>query len=275
MSRRLLLPITQVRDATRRISSGDYAARVPLPPERELAELATDVNTHGREALPDGADARAADRGRRPRDAHPADGAGRLRGGDDRRRHRGDAVVVSQDMATETRRLRRLAEDFSSLAKAQERRFDLALEPRDLADIVTAAATRMGPQLEDEGIELALSVPPLPVTADEDRIMQVVTNLGWGTPWRPRGAEATIRIAGRQEGGWAAVDVADTGVGLRTRRRRARLRAASSLRTPAGAPPAPGSVLTISREPDARPWWGAQCPLGRTRPGCDLQRVAP
>src|SRR5659263_330503 len=118
-----------------------------------------------------------------------------------------------QDMATETRRLRRLAEDFSSLSKAQERRFDLILEPRDLADIVTAAATRMGPQLEDEGIDLALSVPPLPVTADEDRIMQVVTNL-LGNAVAATGRGGHIRIAGRQEAGWAVVDVADTGVGL-------------------------------------------------------------
>ena len=212
LSRRLLLPITQVRDATRRISSGDYAARVPLPPERELAELATDVNTMGERLS----------QTERTRVQLIADVAHEMRTPltvlDGYVEGMIDGVIEVtpsslQDMATETRRLRRLAEDFSSLSKAQERRFDLILEPRDLADIVTAAATRMGPQLEDEGIELALSVPPLPVTADEDRIMQVVTNL-LGNAVAATGRGGHIRIAGRQEAGWAVVDVADTGVGL-------------------------------------------------------------
>ncbi|MDP2773369.1 MAG: HAMP domain-containing protein, partial [Nocardioides sp.] len=43
----LVRPINRVRAATRVLASGRYAAPVPVPRERELADLVTDVNTLG------------------------------------------------------------------------------------------------------------------------------------------------------------------------------------------------------------------------------------
>jgi histidine kinase len=109
------------------------------------------------------------------------------------------------ELGTETRRLRRLAEDFSSLSRAEERRFDLRAEPVDLADLVSGAAERLRPQTEEKDVTLTVEVPPLPVVADPDRILQVVTNLvGNAIAATPSGG--WIRVSGRREGDRALVN---------------------------------------------------------------------
>lgn len=211
-SRQLLRPITRIRAATRLIAAGNYDTAVETPAEQELAELATDVNTLG---------ARLAQI-ERTRVQLIADVAhemrtpltvidGTLEGMID------GVIAVTPDalagLEAESRRLRRLAEDFSSLARAQERRFDLAVEPTDLALLVAATTSRLRPQFEDAGIALAVDVPPLPVTVDPDRIMQVLTNvLGNALAATDRGG--WVRVTGARDRGLARLDVADSGEGL-------------------------------------------------------------
>lgn len=211
-SQRLLRPITQVRLATRRIAAGNYDATVVPPVEKELAELAIDVNTLG-EKLAQVEQTRVqliadvAHEMRTPLTVIDGTLEGMIDG----------VIEVTPaslgELGGETRRLRRLAEDFSSLAKAQERRFDLTLEPVDLAVPVAATATRLRPQFEDEGVALAVEVPALPAVADPDRIMQVLTNL-LGNALAATDRGGWVHVTGHREAGMACVDITDSGVGL-------------------------------------------------------------
>ncbi len=212
LSRRLVRPITHLREATRRMSSGDYTVRVPLSPVRELAELAADVNAMGdRLATVERARVQligdVAHEMRTPLTVIDGYVEGMI-----------DGVIevtpeTLAEVSAETRRLRRLAEDLSTLSRAQEGRFNLAPEPVDLGEVVTTAVERMRPQIEDEGLSLEIDVEPLPVFADPDRIMQVVTNL-IGNAIAATGQNGWIRVTGRRDGATARVDVADSGVGL-------------------------------------------------------------
>lgn len=243
-SSRLVRPITRIRDATRRLSAGDYAVRVPLPPVRELADLAADVNTMGERLA----------QTERTRTQLIGDVAHEMRTPltvlDGYVEGMIDGVIevtpeALAELGTETRRLRRLAEDFSSLSRAEERRFDLALEPLDLADLVRTAAERMRPQVEDEGISLTVEVPALPVLADADRIMQVVTNLlGNSIAATERGG--WIRVTGLRDGAVARVEVRDSGVGLAPEDLERVFE--RFFRAHHGRAPGSGVGLTISRE---------------------------
>lgn len=243
-SRRLLRPITQIREATRRIAVGNYEEHIPLPADQELAELAVDVNTMGEQLA----------RTERTRVQLIADVAHEMRTPltvlDGYLEGMIDGVIevtpeALAELSTETRRLRRLAEDFSSLSKAQERRFDLAVEPVDLARVVNAAANRLRPQFDDEGIGLTVEVPSLEVVADPDRIMQVVTNLlGNALVATERGG--WVRLDGRRDAGTARVDVTDSGVGLSPEE--AERVFERFYRARKGRAPGSGIGLTISRE---------------------------
>lgn len=211
-SRRLLRPITEVRLATRHIAAGNYDATVEPPAETELAELATDVNTMAERLA----------QIERTRVQLIADVAHEMRTPltviDGTLEGMIDGVIPVTpeslgELGGETRRLRRLAEDFSSLARAQERRFDLAPEPADIAALVAATASRLQPQFEDEGVALTVDVPPLPAVVDPDRITQVVTNL-LGNALAATDRGGWVHVTGRRDAGRARIDVADSGVGL-------------------------------------------------------------
>ncbi|MGM0385287.1 MAG: sensor histidine kinase [Actinomycetota bacterium] len=211
-SRRLLRPITQIRAATRHIAAGNYGATVEPPAETELAELANDVNTMAEKLA----------QIERTRVQLIADVAHEMRTPltviDGTLEGMIDGVIDATsenlgELGGETRRLRRLAEDFSSLAKAQERRFDLALEPADLSALVAMTAARLQPQFEDEGISLMVDVPSMDAVVDPDRITQVITNLlGNALAATPRGG--WVHVTGGPEGRSARVDIADSGIGL-------------------------------------------------------------
>ena len=177
VTRRLLRPLDAVRAATRRIAAGHYDSSVSLPSEPELAELATDVN-----AL---ADALAATEGRRTRllgeVAHemrtPLTSLdGYVEGMIDGVFAADQATLAS--LSAELRRLHRLADDLSSLSRAEEKRLELTRSDEDLAEIVRRAVARLAPQFQDAQIALDVTAAEaVPVHVDPDRSTQVLTNL--------------------------------------------------------------------------------------------------
>lgn len=213
VTHRLLRPLDTVRAATRQIAAGRYDSSVPLPAEPELAELAADVN-----AL---ADALAATESRRTQllgeVAHEMrtpltslDGyvEGMIDG----------VFAADQDnlasLSTELRRLHRLADDLSSLSRAEEQRLDLTPSDEDLADLVRRAAARLAPQFQDAQLALAVdAAAPVPVHVDPDRITQVLTNL-LGNAILATPAGGAVTIGTRRFGARAEVVITDTGVGL-------------------------------------------------------------
>ncbi len=212
-ARRVIQSLSAVRAVTRQLAHGNYAAPVPEPKEVELAELAADVSQLGAELA--------------QTEAH------RMRLlGEVAHELRTPLTVIDgyveamidkvlptspQNLAQitdETRRLRRLGEDLSSLSRAEEGRLGLQLQAADASRIAEAAAERLRPQIEDAQVRLEVAPGArLEVNCDSDRIAQVVTNL-IGNALRATPAGGSITVTSRSDGHRALIEVADTGVGL-------------------------------------------------------------
>jgi histidine kinase len=211
----LVRPINRVRTATRLMARGSYAAAVPAPRERELADLVADVNTLG-EALAD----TEARRGRLIGEvAHEMRTPLTVIDGYVEGMIDGVLPVTAEKLAEvseEVRRLRRLSDGLGALSRAEEQRVELELRPTDVGDVAAQAAERLRPQADDASVRLSVRSAPVPLTAevDADRFGQVVTNLV-GNALRATPAGGAVSVGCRREGGWAVVEVADTGEGLR------------------------------------------------------------
>jgi histidine kinase len=208
----LVRPINRVRSATRAMAAGRYADPVPVPRERELADLVSDVNTLG-EALA-GTEARrvrligeVAHEMRTPLTVID----GYVEAMIDGLMPTGPEQLG--EVSEEVRRLRRLGENLSALSRAEEGRVELDLRAADLAAVVVAAVERLRPQAEDVGVELTADTSPVTCDLDPDRMTQVVTNL-LGNAIRATPAGGRISVSCRREGPSAVLAVADTGEGL-------------------------------------------------------------
>ena len=211
---RLTRPLASIRAATRELAAGRYSTEVPLPRERELAELATDINLLGHSLEQTEAHrvrllGEVAHEMRTPLTVID----GTLEAMID------EIVAVTPEelgrVSEEVRRLRRLSDDLSALSRSAEGRLDLRREVVELREVVAAAAERLGPQAEDAGLTLEVDRGDLPVPCevDPDRIGQVVTNLvGNALAATPTGGTVTVRVSRDRDR--ALVTVTDTGVGL-------------------------------------------------------------
>ncbi|NLI85390.1 MAG: HAMP domain-containing histidine kinase [Propionibacterium sp.] len=212
-ARWLLGQVDALRRATQRLASGQYRTELPKPRTRELAELVDDLGMM----------------------------AGRLADTEQRRTRllgevghemRTPLTVIDAQLeamidgvmpangenlsliATETRRLRRLANDLSSLSRAEEGAESLDLSLIDLGGVVERVVDRLRPQATDAGIDLQVTqVDQTPVLADADRVAQVVTNLvGNAIRATPEGGRITVHC--QPDAGQGVVQVTDTGEGL-------------------------------------------------------------
>lgn len=211
---RVIRPLRTMRSATRAMARGRYDVPVALPRETELADLAADVNTLGR-ALAETEARRVrllgevAHEMRTPLTVIDGYVEGMI-----------DGVLPSTpteltQVSEEVRRLRRLSGDLSALSKAEEGRLALMPVALDARELVTAAVERLRPQAEDAELALLLhpGPEPLPISADPDRIAQVVTNLV-GNALRATPAGGRITVTCSRTPSEAVVAVQDTGVGL-------------------------------------------------------------
>ena len=214
LGRRLLRPVEDVRTATRQIARGDYAHRVPVPDEPDLAALAEDVN-----ALGTALEQTEARRVRLLGDiAHELRTPltvmeGQIEGLADGVFEPGPAVWA--DLEAEVGRMRRLAADLGDLSRVAEGRIELRLEPVDLRSVVSTVTGRLGAGLAAAGVSVEEDLPPGPVVVlgDEERLVQVATNLvNNAEQAMPGGGRLTIHVT--QEGDHACVSFTDTGRGL-------------------------------------------------------------
>ena len=210
---RLLRPLDAVRTATTQIAAGRYEVSVPLPSEPELAALATDVNTLAH-TLADTETRRTRLLGevahelRTPLTALDGYVEGMIDG------VFAPSPEIFASLSEELRRLHRLADDLSSLSRAQEQGLDLHRVDADLAGLASRAAARLAPQFQDAHVALTVNAGTvLPVWVDPDRITQVLTNLlGNALLATPTGG--TVTITARRAAAGGEVVVTDTGVGL-------------------------------------------------------------
>lgn len=211
----LTRPLRRVREATRRMADGDYTTRVEAPSVQELAMLVSDVNTLG-SALAETESRRTrlisevAHEMRTPLTVIDGYVEGMIDG----------VIPAGKDelsqVGDEVRRLRRLAEDLSSLSRAEEGRIALELRRADFTRTVATAAERMRETATAAGLTLevdAAADEPLPVDVDEDRLAHVVANLV-GNAVRATPPGGTIRVTTRRVGDTAQVAVTDSGEGL-------------------------------------------------------------
>jgi signal transduction histidine kinase len=212
---RVLRPLDEVRAATQRMAAGDYSVQVPVPTEVELASLADDVNELG-DHLATTERSRSQLLGevthelRTPITVILGQMEGLL-----------DGVVEPTDevyatVADEASRLQRLVDDLATLSRADEGVLQVELVELDLASVAAAAAERLRPQFDHEGVDLVVepsTATTLTVHGDRDRLTQIVTNLlGNALAHTPSGGVVALRAGRQGETNW--VEVVDTGSGI-------------------------------------------------------------
>jgi two-component system sensor histidine kinase BaeS len=90
-----------------------------------------------------------------------------------------DTHRAAEVIAAESRRLERLVRDLLDLAKLEARQFSLDMRPTDLSEVTADTAEGFRPHADQLGVALTVATPPEPltITADRDRLAQVVANL--------------------------------------------------------------------------------------------------
>jgi len=213
VGRTLSRPVSQLDDAARRISSGDYAARVPPAAPAELASLSESFNRMAeglaeQEQLRRDFVANAAHELRTPL----TNLKGYLEGLRD--------GVIPPERATfeslmeETERLVRLSRSLDTLAEGDAAEEPAALEQVDLAAAVRSSVELARPSFEQRGLSLAVDVPgSLVARANPDHLAQVLGNLLQNAlRYTPAGGLVQVRAV--RSGGVAMVAVANTGEGI-------------------------------------------------------------
>jgi len=178
LMRRLLGPMTQMTSITERIASGDYSGRVPVMTQDEVGQLAVAFNRM----------AQSLQHIEQLRKTMIIDVAHELR--TPLTNIQGylealvDGVVVPSKetfdlLHEETMRLVHLVEDILRLAKADAARADLHKTQIKLSDLIVHVLESFQPQFKSKEIlvQTHFSGEPNPLSADPDKLSQVVTNL--------------------------------------------------------------------------------------------------
>lgn len=213
-SRGLSHPLAELTAATRAVAAGDLSVRVSTRHPGEARELAEAFNAMAGELA-------RADELRRNM---TADVAHELRTPLSIIRGKMEGIIDGVYPATEEHLepvveevalLAQLVEDLRLLAQAEAGQLRLTRRTLDMGDLLRDAHVNFTPQAGDRGVLLALDLPAglSPVQADGRRISQVLGNLLTNAfHHTPEGGSVTL--SAREQDGYIAVSVCDTGVGL-------------------------------------------------------------
>jgi histidine kinase len=213
-SRSLLKPVRDMSIVTQRIAEGNYSERVQVNGSDEFAQLGSRFNRMAEkldqvESMRRRLIGDVSHEMRTPLTAIKGSMEGLMDG------------VLSADNETyqqiyfEADRLDRLVEDLQELSRVESGAYRLDLRPVDLAAIMHTITKRLFPQADAKRItlkvDLASDLPP--VLADEDRIVQILTNLaGNALSYTPD--DGRIIISATRVDNEALVSVRDTGIGI-------------------------------------------------------------
>lgn len=213
VSRRLTVPLAALAGTAHAFARGDRSARVGLRPPGELGEVAAAFDS-----MADDVAAAEEDRRRQAADvAHelrtPLAGlqAGLEELRDGLSEPNPARLAGLHDQAL---RLGRVVDDLAQLASAEAASTSLQLTDLDLAAAVAGTVDSQEPQLRAAGLTVRREISgPVPVSADHDRIHQVVVNMLTNAARFCRsGDRVTVRVFTDGERG--VVQVADTGPGI-------------------------------------------------------------
>ena len=213
-SRRIISPLLDMMKASRRISDGHYDERVQAKGDDELAQLASDFN-HMAEKLEQTESMRRRLIGdvshelRTPLTAIKGSMEGLI-----------DGVLPStnetyEQIHQETARLGRLVDDLQELSRVEAHAYSLDIRPLDVSALMQTVAKRLQRPFDEKRITLTLDLPahPVQILADEDRIIQVLTNLTANAmQYTPSSGSVTLKA--RVEDEMIHFSVQDTGVGI-------------------------------------------------------------
>ena len=214
VSRRIVGPLRDMAAATRRIAAGRYGERVPVGEPDELGALSESFNSM----------ASSLQRAEKKRLELIGDVSHELR--TPLSTLQGymeglmEGVVEPSDetwalLYGEAERMRRIVDDLSRLSHAEAGQLDLEMASVHPAEAIGIALERMAPLFDEEGVELENAAPEsLPaVSADGDRVVQVLTNLlGNALRHTPAGGRVTVGAEARE--GEIFFRVEDTGEGI-------------------------------------------------------------
>ncbi len=220
LARAALSPVEAVVSSARQMTEGDLSRRLPVShPKDEIGRLTTTIN--GLLVRLEAAFARREEALSRQR-RFAADASHELRtpltsiagyaqmleewGLNDPQTAREGVTAIRQ----ESERMQRLVEGLLALTHGDEGA-PLEIEDHDLV-AVTEEATRTA---RNEKTAVEYLPPKLPVNApfDRDRIRQVASILlDNAVKYTPAGGKVTVTV--REENGWAALEVSDTGIGI-------------------------------------------------------------
>ena len=214
LSRSVIAPVHAMSLASQRIADGRYDERVQVRGEDELALLAVrfnqmagkldQVESMRRRLIGD-----VSHELRTPLTAIKGSMEGLM-----------DGVLPAtqetfQQIHTEADRLNRLVDDLQELSRVEARAYELEIRPLDVFSLVRTVTKRLASQAELKHVLLDIELAPdLPrVLADEDRAVQVLTNLvGNALQYTPENGKVTIfakRIDHEVQ-----ISVRDTGTGI-------------------------------------------------------------
>jgi len=217
VARQISRPMQRMVVAARHIGAGHYAERVAAPPANkgdELGQLAESFNDM----------AASLEQTERRRLELVGDVAHELRTPiatlEGYLEGLLDGVVEPNDrtwakLHAEAGRLRRLVDDLQELSRVEARQVRLHIAAVDPARIAEAAVERLGAQFEEKSLPLTTAIPPNlpPIRCDQDRAVQVLTNL-LTNALRYTAVPGRVEVALERTGDSVAFRVHDTGVGL-------------------------------------------------------------
>jgi histidine kinase len=214
LSRSVVAPLQAMSSATQRISEGRYEERVHVDGEDELAQLARRFNQMA-EKLSETESMRRRLIGdvshelRTPLTAIKGSMEGLI-----------DGILPAtketyQEIHVEADRLNRLVDDLQELSRVESRAYSLDVKSVGVSSLVQTVIKRLANQAESKHIGLNVQVAPhLPqVLADEDRALQVLTNLiGNALQYTPEGGQ--VSLAAQLMGDQVQISVRDNGAGI-------------------------------------------------------------
>ncbi len=213
-SKSVVAPVLAMSHATQRIAAGRYDERVQANGNDELAQLAqrfnemaeklNQVETMRRRLIGD-----VSHELRTPLTAIKGSMEGLM-----------DGVLPAEDdtfqqIHAEAERLNRLVDDLQELSRVEAGAYTLDIRPLDISSLVQTVTKRLALHAQSKRISLDLDLTPdlPPLLADEDRAVQVLTNLvSNAIQYTPEGG--SVSISAKRINHEVQISVRDTGIGI-------------------------------------------------------------
>ncbi len=213
-SRQVIAPVQAISQATQRIANGRYDERVQVIGEDEFSQLAARFNLMAEkldqvEAMRRRLIGDVSHELRTPLTAIKGSMEGLM-----------DGVLPAneetfQQIHAEADRLNRLVDDLQELSRVEANAYQLDIQPLDVSTLARTVTKRLALHAESKRITLDFELAPdLPlVLADEDRAVQILTNLtGNALHYTVEGGRVTL--SAKRLIGEIQISVIDTGIGI-------------------------------------------------------------